>query len=94
MIFQLVGVRSVAGSVVRLFREGEVVQSGDAAHGVVETVSFEAAVAQDLLRPLPKSARHPESPTPRTEPLDGSRSVVLALVASLIKDLTGAFPGY
>lgn len=32
----------------RLSGESEVVQAGDAAHGVVDSVAFEAAVAEDL----------------------------------------------
>lgn len=32
----------------RLSAEGEVVQAGDAEHGVVDAVAFEAAVAEDL----------------------------------------------
>lgn len=34
--------------IARLSGKGEVVQAGNATHGVVDSVSFEAAVAEDL----------------------------------------------
>jgi hypothetical protein len=43
------GASAVGGLVVAgLSREGEVVQTGDAEHGVVNAVTFQAAVAEDL----------------------------------------------
>lgn len=39
---------SVAAPPLCLSREGEVVQSGDAEHRVMNAVAFESAVAQDL----------------------------------------------
>lgn len=45
MILDSVETRSVAVLPVRLSGEGEVVQAGDAEHGVMDAVAFESAVA-------------------------------------------------
>jgi hypothetical protein len=48
MIYESVWTRLFAVRPARLSGEVEVVQAGDAEHGVVDAVAFEAAVAEDL----------------------------------------------